>query len=464
MLVRALPIFLIVAFPGLAQDPSLESQVRELRELVAKLQARVDQLEKKEAAAINPAPAPAAIAVSPVVQAPPPETVAPGSPVAAPAPASVLSNILGGTTLNFAFDGYYDYNFNKPLGRVNLLRAYDVSANSFSLNQADVILENAPDPDHGKRFGARLDFQYGQATQTLQGNPVNEPRPGVYQNIFQAYGTYVFPVAKGLTVDFGKFASSLGFEGNYTKDQVAYSRGYWFDFLPFYHTGFRTALALTNSFTVNYWVVNGTQQTEAFNGFKSQLFGFVDRPNKNLSWTVNYYYGNDHPDVTYYPNGGAPANSLSQQGVPFTPVANPLKGKLHILDTYASWQVNPKLILAGSAEYVIDRAQPASSPEHDAGATAYVRYQLTPKWAVGGRAEYLSDRGGLYSGKTQDLKEFTATLEFKIAEGFIVRNEWRTDLSNQRYFYSDTLGLLKRSQTTATIGLLWWFGPKQGTW
>jgi hypothetical protein len=464
MLVRALLIFLIVAFPGLAQDPSLESQVRELRELVAKLQARVDQLEKKEAAGLNSVAAPAAIAVSPVVQAPPPETVAPGSPVAAPAPASVLSNILGGTTLNFAFDGYYDYNFNKPLGRVNLLRAYDVSANSFSLNQADVILENAPDPDHGKRFGVRLDFQYGQATQTLQGNPVNEPRPGVYQNIFQAYGTYVFPVAKGLTVDFGKFASSLGFEANYTKDQVTYSRGYWFDFLPFYHTGFRTALALTNSFTVNYWVVNGLQQTEAFNGFKGQLFGFVDRPNKNLSWTVNYYYGNDHPDVTYYPNGGAPANSLSQQGVPLTPVANPLKGKLHILDTYASWQATPNLILAGTAEYVIDRAQPASAPEHDAGATAYVRYQLTPKWAVGGRAEYLSDRGGLYSGKTQALKEFTGTLEYKIAEGFIVRNEWRTDLSNQRYFYSDTLGLLKRSQTTATIGLLWWFGPKQGTW
>jgi hypothetical protein len=61
----------------------------------------------------------------------------------------------------------------------------------------------------------------------------------VYRNIFQAYGTYVLPLGGGLTVDFGKWASSLGAEGNYTKDQMNYSRSYWFDFLPFYHMGAR---------------------------------------------------------------------------------------------------------------------------------------------------------------------------------------------------------------------------------
>ena len=29
---------------------------------------------------------------------------------------------LRGTTLNFGLDGYYGYNFNQPIGRVNLLR------------------------------------------------------------------------------------------------------------------------------------------------------------------------------------------------------------------------------------------------------------------------------------------------------------------------------------------------------
>jgi Putative beta-barrel porin-2, OmpL-like. bbp2 len=122
------------------------------------------------------------------------------------------------TTVNFYFDGYYGYNFNRPVGRVNVLRAFDVMSNSFSLNQAGVVMEHVPNLEAGNRLGGHLDLQYGQATETVQGNAANELRPQVYRPIWQAYGTYVAPVGKGLTLDFGKFASSLGYETNYSKD------------------------------------------------------------------------------------------------------------------------------------------------------------------------------------------------------------------------------------------------------
>jgi hypothetical protein len=125
-------------------------------------------------------------------------------------------DFLRDTTINVGLDGYYEYNFNAPIGRVNLLRAYDMLSNNFSLNQANLIIEHAPDVAAGRRWGARLDLQFGQATDTSQGNPVNEPRPDVYRNIFLAYGTYVIPLGTGITVDFGKWASSLGVENNYT--------------------------------------------------------------------------------------------------------------------------------------------------------------------------------------------------------------------------------------------------------
>ncbi len=441
------------------KDPALEKQVAELRDLVVKLQARVDQLEKRESATARQPEAPAP-AISAGAQAPPPVLTA--QPPAPAGPAAIQT--IAGTTLNFAFDGYYGFNFNSPIGRVNLLRAYDVSSNAFSLNQADILLENAPDPANGKRWGARADLQFGQATATLQGNSVNEPRPDIYRSIFQAYGTYVFPVAKGLTVDVGKFASSLGIEGNYSKDQINYSRSFWFSFLPFYHEGLRAALKLNDAVALNYWVVNGTQQTEPFNGYKDEFFGATLQPAKNLTWNVNYYLGQEHPDVTYYPNGGAPAGSPTQQGIPFQPVINPPHGKLHIFDSYFSWNATPKLTLAADLDYVIQRDQTNSSPQHTDGAAGYLRYQFTPKLALGLRSEYLSDRGGLYSGTTQALKEQTITLEYKLAEGFLIRNEWRSDFSNQRYFYSNELGLLKKQQNTATMGLVWWFGPKQGSW
>jgi hypothetical protein len=56
------------------------------------------------------------------------------------------------------------------------------------------------------------------------------------------------------------------------------------------------------------------------------------------------------------------------------------------------------------------------------------------------------------------------TLRHRLAEGFEVREEWRRDWSNQPFFLTDRLGVLSKHQTTATLGLIWWFGPKQGAW
>jgi len=429
-------------------DPSpaeLSRQIRELSALVQKLQTRVDELEGKPGLTTQ---ASVPIQSAQPQELPPPRTGA---------------SLLGGTTVNFLFDGYYGFNFNNPIGRVNLLRAYDVSSNAFSLNQAGVILENAPDLARGKRYGFRLDLQYGQATATLQGNPSNEPRPDVYRAIFQAYGTYVVPIGKGLTVDFGKWGSAIGLEGNYTKDQINYSRSYWFDFLPFYHMGARATYKLNDGVALNYWIVNGTQQTEPFNGYKDELFGLSLTPHKNVAWTVNYYIGQEHPDVQFLPNSTS-GNLPTEQGLPFQPIPHAPNGKLHIFDSYVTWQATPKLSFALEGDYVIQRLLTSSAPAHTIGGAGYARYQLTPKLAIAARSEYLSDRGGLFTGTTQAIKENTLTFDQKIADGLLIREEWRRDASNHPYFLTDTLGILKKEQNTATLGLVWWFGGKEGAW
>jgi putative OmpL-like beta-barrel porin-2 len=371
------------------------------------------------------------------------------------------------TTINLSLDAYYAYNFNHPVGRVNALRAYDVLSNEFSLNQASVVFDHPPDVSAGRRWGGRLDLQFGQATETLQGNPANEPRPQVYRNIFQAYGTYIIPVGKGLNVDFGKWGSSIGIEGNYTKDQINYSRAYWFDFLPFYHMGLRATLPINDRFSVNYWVVNGTNQVEATNAFKDQLFGFTAKPRKSITWTVNYYLGQEHPDrVAVAPNSPIPV----QPGLSFVALRPAPDGRTHIFDTYVSWEASSKLTLALEGDYFIQRlwqnAGPgrSSAPAHVDGGAAYARYQLTPRMALGTRAEYMSDRGGLFSGLTQALKENTVTFDYKLAEGFLMRYEWRRDYSNVATFLTDTQGVLAKQQDTATVGVIWWWGRKESSW
>ena len=162
-----------------------------LLDRVARLEERVAALES------------AGKPVQPASAAPPPAELAAPPAETATASQSAPLTFLDGTTLNLNLDAYYGFNFNNPIGRVNLLRAFDVSSNAFSLNQAGIIFDNLPDPDKGKRWGFRLDLQYGQATASLQGNPSNEPRPDIYRSIFQAYGSYVIPIGHGLNVDVG---------------------------------------------------------------------------------------------------------------------------------------------------------------------------------------------------------------------------------------------------------------------
>jgi hypothetical protein len=371
------------------------------------------------------------------------------------------------TTINLGLDTYYAYNFNHPVGRVNLLRAYDVLSSEFSLNQASVILEHAPDVSAGRRWGARLDLQFGQATDTLQGNPSNEPRPQIYRNIFQAYGTYVVPIGKGLTVDFGKWGSSLGIEGNYSKDQMNYSRAFWFNFLPFYHMGVRATVRINDRFALNYWIVNGTNQVEATNGFKDELFGFTAKPAKPVTWTFNYYLGQEHPDRTPATNcGPIPV----QPGLCFTEISPAPNGRTHIFDSYITWKANSKLTFAFEGDYLVQRlwktAGPGMSaaPSHVDGGAAYVAYQFSPKVSLPSRAEYMSDRGGLFSGITQALKENTVTFDYKLTDGLLARYEWRRDFSNQPTFLSDVQDILRKQQNTATLGLVWWRGRKEGSW
>jgi hypothetical protein len=443
----------------------LESEVAELQQLVTRLAANQKGMTSGvQAASITPAPV-AIAAQAGSTQ----EQVAPSSKEAVlTSDDKKVLDFLHDTTINLNLDTYYAYNFNHPYDEVNLLRAYDVLSNNFSLNQADVIFEHAPDVAAGRRWGARLDLQFGQATDALQGNPANEPRPDVYRNVFQAFGTYVIPVGKnGITADFGKWASSLGIEGNYTKDQLNYSRSYLYTFLPSYHMGLRASYPINDKIAVNYWVVNGIDQTEATNAFKDQLVGFVLTPKKSLSWTVNYYYGQDHPDRTPASNcGPVPV----QPGLCYAPIRPAPDGRTHIFDSYATWHPTSRWTLAAEGDYFVQRLWRTTAPGESSapadviGGAGYVGYEFTKKVAVAGRAEYLSDSGGLFSGIDQALKETTATFDYKFGDGFLMRYEWRRDFSNQPTFLTDMANVLSKQQNTATVGVIWWYGRKEGTW
>jgi Putative beta-barrel porin-2, OmpL-like. bbp2 len=228
----------------------------------------------------------------------------------------------------------------------------------------------------------------------------------------------------------------------------------------------RASIPINDKFSINYWVVNGTDQVEATNGFKDELFGFTAKPVKTLTWTMNYYLGQEHPDRTAASNCPIPV----QPGLCFAAISPAPNGKTHIFDSYATWQATSKLTLAIEGDYYIQRlwanAGPGESaaPSHVDGGAGYIRYQLNSKFALGTRAEYMSDRGGLFSGISQALKENTVTFDYNVAPGFLMRYEWRRDYSNRPSFLTDVQGILSKDQDTATVGIIWWWGRKEGAW
>jgi len=130
------------------QVPELRAEVDQLKELVTDLQARVTLLEGRNAqlrASASGGPddavalSRAALSLRRNAEVPPvavpPQQVTPTPSSASPLP----TTLPGGATLNYYFDGYFENNFNNPVGRVNDLRAYDVLSRTFSVNQADVI-------------------------------------------------------------------------------------------------------------------------------------------------------------------------------------------------------------------------------------------------------------------------------------------------------------------------------------
>jgi hypothetical protein len=97
------------------------------------------------------------------------------------------------------------------------------------------------------------------------------------------------------------------------------------------------------------------------------------------------------------------------------------------------------------------------------GLGAYARYQIARPAAIAVRYEYLEDQG-LFGGIDQQLQEITATYEHRLADGFLFRGEYRRDWSDERFFTGPAPEDLRRAQDTFTVGLVWWFGNKSGSW
>jgi len=381
------------------------------------------------AGAQTPAPAPA--------PAPPAPAPAADQPAAAPA-APVWS--VGPMDISGFIDGYYSYNANRPAdeiggisgNQINQLYNFNDKTDQFSLSAAKLTLNHDPDP-----IGAHIDFLYGRTDDLVNGAASADN--GKY--IEQAFISLKPPKAKGLELDFGKFVTSAGAEVIESKDNWNYSRSLLFvNAIPYFHFGLRSSLPVSKTETIGVQVVNGWNNITSNNG--GVTIGLTSAYVKpKYTWDLNYY--------------GGPGN------------ANTQKGYKNLIDT--TLLLTPNAKFNAYLNYDYGQSRDALSAEGDTmlhhwqGGALALREQVTAKAALAGRFEYFADPQG---GQTvapfgQDVKEFTATYEYKWVEGLLARVEYRRDWSNQYFFTKGNTPLSEEAQSTVTAGFVAFFGPKR---
>lgn len=324
-------------------------------------------------------------------------------------------------------DGYYGWNTNR-VGPA-ALRNFDVNHNEFSLNMAEVAVEKKATED--SRAGFRLDFMAGQAVDFV--NAFEPGGPDFLKFVEQAYVSYLAPIGKGLTVDFGKFVTPHGAEVIETRDNYNYSRGLLFSLaIPYYHAGVRVSYPASDTVTVTGYLVNGWNNVRENNSGKTVGASVAFKPTDRFSFTQAYMVGPEQPD-----------NNDDFR---------------HLLDSLASYTLSDKVTLLGNFDY--GRDEIAGQAVDWFGFAAYARYQGTDKWALAPRYEWFRDDDGYATGVPQDVQEVTVTSEYKLGGSLITRLEWRTDFSNEPVFVNND-GEAKKNQSTITVGVIYAFSSKQ---
>ena len=372
---------------------------------------------------------------------------APAAPAATPAPAPAPKKDDNAGALNFfkdvevsgLVDGYYSFNNNK----VDLFsqgRAFDVRHNAFSLQMAKVSFEKKNSKENP--LGFRIELGVGESVDRVI-SVSDSSRNDATKHVLQAYGSYVAPIGKGLTLDFGKFYTPIGGEVVDTKDNFNYSRAftYWYGG-PFYHMGLRAKYAINDKVALTGLLVNGWDNVFENNakGSGKSVGGQISlSPNSKFTVVQSYLVGKEAPLAN------VPDKSLRDN-------------VRHIADTLATVYVNDKLTLMGEYTLGADGDNDGKRGKWQAYAS-YLRYALNSRMAFSPRFEIFKDRSGLRSGVGQTLKGLTLTQEFKLIDNFITRVEFRRDFSDKNFF-TNAGGAARNNQNTFIIGLSYFFTTK----
>jgi len=337
---------------------------------------------------------------------------------------------------------------------VNELRFYDFDA-GYTFNIAEFSLKKDPSERYPFGYGlvvtAGIDSQKNHAIGIFRDGDDTFPfRNTETFDLEEAYASWKFPVAEGLTIKAGKFVTLLGYEVVEAPNNLNFSRSFLFSFaIPLTHVGALLTLQPTEWLSLTAGPVVGWDVAED-NNTKMSVMGQVSvTPMKDLVTNLNFITG--------------PEQNLDDSN------------NRTVLDLVVTYTGIPKVTLGLNVDYGFEESEAAlvasGTRRHtDAtwwGLAGYAAYDRTEQLRTAVRAEYFSDPKGVRTAATAagvggrvSLWDVTVTASYKIWRGLLGRLEYRHDEdADSKVSKIRAPGRVPtgRSQDTVTVALSYLF-------
>ncbi|MDP1918967.1 MAG: outer membrane beta-barrel protein [Myxococcales bacterium] len=336
-------------------------------------------------------------------------------------------------------EAFYQWNFNQPSDQVTAFRGFDNRHNTFTI--ANAVLDARWD---FKQVVGRLALQIGHTPSTYYlaepgfgpGAGTNATGIELWKYLQQANVGYSFDIGRGVLVDTGIFLSPIGPEAMQVKDNWNFSRSNLFYGLPYYHTGVRVSVPLSDRWTVTVAGFNGWNSVVDGNDGKSLMAQGTYTIEGKLAASFLYFGGPERP------RGAA-------EGQPWR----------HLVDAHVTWITGPRFSLLVHANA---GAEPnARGLSGWVAGALYGRVTLTDWLFVAGRADVFVEQTPTGAASifwaAPWMASQTLTVEAKPHPQVSARLEYRHDEAGGPVFSTRNGPLTGPRQDTLTLGLTTWF-------
>jgi hypothetical protein len=330
----------------------------------------------------------------------------------------------GSVTVEGYIDLYYAYNFNNPAGKdqpyfVSMARDKEVNIN---LAYVDV-----------KYIASRVRARFVPGFGTyINANYVNEP--GSLKHIVEgSIGIRVAP-NRNIWIDAGVFGSPYTNESAISKDHLAYTRSFAPEYVPYYLSGVKLTMPISNKVNAYLYVLNGWQQIQDKNDNLSVGTQLEFRPSDNLLINWDSYIGNERS------------------------ASDALVGTRYFTDLYFIY--GKDRFSATSCVYIGMQPQSGASGAVWWQANFIARYNLTKALSVTGRIEYFSDPHSVQVVPITTVNGFSTSssslgLNYQLAENVLLRLEGRTFFSSQDVYMRNNQEVATMNSVTGNVTV--WF-------